>query len=87
MTETSLLKEIHCDHWGTDYPDDPIVTRTFFEIEAEYLARSGIGAKLNALTAALKKAVTDYGKPGGPWNVPDEPGMWLAIARDALKGE
>ena len=37
-----------------------------------------------ALYAALKKAVDDYGKEGGPWNVPDEPGTWIAMAKEAL---
>ena len=39
------------------------------------------------LRAALQKAVDDYGKPGGPWNVPSEPGTWLQMAKDALGGE
>ena len=33
---------------------------------------------------ALEKAVEDYGKPGGPWNDPSEPGTWLAMAQAAL---
>jgi len=37
-----------------------------------------------ALRAALQKAVDDYGKPGGPWNVPGDEGTWLAMARRAL---
>lgn len=36
------------------------------------------------LYAALAKAVDDYGKPGGPWNVPSEPGTWIQMAKDAL---
>lgn len=39
---------------------------------------------VSALVEALEKAVSDYGKPGGPWNVPDEPGTWLAMAKAAL---
>ena len=39
------------------------------------------------IRAALQKAVDDYGKPGGPWNVPDEPGTWLRMAKEALGGE
>ena len=34
--------------------------------------------------AALVKAVKDYGKPGGPWNVPSEPGTWIHSATSAL---
>jgi hypothetical protein len=36
------------------------------------------------LVKALEKAVDEYGKPGGPWNVPNEPGTWIEIARAAL---
>lgn len=35
---------------------------------------------------ALEKAVDDYGKPGGPWNVPGKPGTWLCLAKEALAG-
>lgn len=34
---------------------------------------------------ALLYAVDAYGKPGGPWNVPSDPGGWLEAARSALK--
>jgi hypothetical protein len=36
------------------------------------------------LYAALEKAVADYGKPGGPWNIPSEPGAWINMAQKAL---
>lgn len=36
------------------------------------------------MLAALEKAVADYGRPGGPWNVPSEPGTWIAMARAAI---
>jgi hypothetical protein len=39
------------------------------------------------LKAALQKAVNDYGKPGGAWNIPDQPGTWIAMARAALEGD
>lgn len=42
------------------------------------------------LLTSLEKAVEHYGKPGGPWNVPSEPGTWIADARAAIakaKGE
>lgn len=41
-------------------------------------------ARVNKLEAALQKAVDDYGKPGGPWNVPREAGTWISMAREAL---
>lgn len=37
-----------------------------------------------ALLEALKYAVEKYGKPGGPWNVPSDPGGWLDRARQAI---
>jgi hypothetical protein len=37
------------------------------------------------LLAALEKAVADYGNPGGPWNVPSEPGAWIEMARNAIE--
>jgi hypothetical protein len=37
--------------------------------------------------AALRMAVDAYGKPGGPWNVPSDPGGWLHAARTALKNK
>ena len=45
-------------------------------------AAQHIGA--DDLAAALSDAVEKYGKPGGPWNVPSEPGSWIAKARAAL---
>ena len=39
-----------------------------------------------ALREALSEAVEKYGKPGGPWNVPNEPGCWIEKAKKALKG-
>jgi len=41
--------------------------------------------KIEALREVLEDAVEKYGKPGGPWNVPSEPGSWIARAKDALK--
>ena len=48
------------------------------------IANSKLIAAAPELYAALEKAVNDYGRTGGPWNVPDEPGTWLAIAQAAL---
>lgn len=38
-----------------------------------------------ALYDVLEEAVSLYGKPGGPWNVPTDPGSWIAKAKKALK--
>ena len=34
---------------------------------------------------ALEMAILEYGKPGGPWNVPSSPGTWIDKAKAALK--
>jgi len=36
------------------------------------------------MVQVLTEAVELYGKPGGPWNVPGEPGTWIAKAKEAL---
>lgn len=36
------------------------------------------------MLAVLKRAIELYGKPGGPWNVPNDPGSWLADAKEAV---
>lgn len=33
----------------------------------------------------LESTIEKYGKPGGPWNVPSEPGEWISNARKLLK--
>lgn len=38
-----------------------------------------------ALISALTEAVDLYGKPGGPWNVPSDPGGWIWRAKKALR--
>ena len=40
--------------------------------------------KLAIAAEALREAVDAYGKPGGPWNVPSDPGGWLNRATEAL---
>ena len=41
--------------------------------------------EIEALREVLRDAVEKYGKPGGPWNVPGEPGSWIARAKQALR--
>ena len=41
--------------------------------------------EIEALREVLKDAVEKYGKPGGPWNVPGDPGSWTAKAKKALE--
>ena len=47
-------------------------------------ANARLIAAAPGLLSALEKAVDAYGKPGGPWNVPSEPGTWIADARAAI---
>lgn len=37
-----------------------------------------------ALVAMLRETVALYGKPGGPWNAPSDPGGWISRARALL---
>lgn len=43
-----------------------------------------IVAAATDMKAALEHAVEQYGNPGGPWNVPNDPGGWLDSANKAL---
>lgn len=40
-------------------------------------------AAAEQMAQALDAAISQYGKPGGPWNVPGDPGGWLERARSA----
>lgn len=51
----------------------------------EYKAMPRIAEERNVLLAALKEAAASYGKPGGPWNVPSDPGGWISRAREAIE--
>ena len=42
-------------------------------------------AENDRLRAILSDAVALYGRPGGPWNIPSDPGGWLDRARAALE--
>lgn len=53
-------------------------------VRGENKANAHLIAAAPELYQALEKAVESYGKPGGPWNYPDEPGAWLAMAQAAL---
>ena len=37
------------------------------------------------LVAFIRETVETYGKPGGPWNIPSDPGSWLARGQELLK--
>ena len=48
--------------------------------------RNELETERDRMREALAEAVEKYGKPGGPWNVPGEPGSWIDKARKALEG-
>jgi len=50
----------------------------------ETFANSRLIAAAPDLLAALENAIALYGKDGGPWNVPRDPGGWLDRARAAI---
>lgn len=63
------------------YMGGPGATRNDFE---SLKANARLFAAAPDLLAALKRSVDLNGKPGGPWNVPDEPGSWLTQAKEAI---
>ena len=53
-------------------------------LERVHAENERLRASNRIMSLALEKAVADYGQPGGPWNVPSEPGTWLHMAKQAL---
>ena len=72
--------EVTCDGNMVEHASDDIAD-LFGE---NYKANAALIAAAPDMYAALVKAVADYGKPGGPWNVPSEPGTWIHSATSAL---
>lgn len=62
------------DKW--DVPHD-----VAFDLAGGVLELDAYAARL---MDCLAKTVAVYGKPGGPWNVPSEPGTWIAEAQALL---
>jgi hypothetical protein len=52
--------------------------------ELDFLRHEGGPQSVAAMEAVLHEAVQTYGKPGGPWNVPSDPGGWIGRAKAAL---
>lgn len=62
------------------------VARTVYRFHrGERNANGNLIAATPEMYEALSEAVERYGKPGGPWNVPSEPGSWIEKAKAALK--
>lgn len=75
-TESFKTQKEAVERWN-NRPAEEAKTARIAELEAER----------DRMREALAEAVEKYGKPGGPWNIPGEPGSWIAKAREALKGE
>lgn len=71
-------RDRHERKWGRPHPSE----RMTEEEIADEIER--LRAKLEEAQTALRMAVDAYGKPGGPWNVPSDPGGWINAARLAL---
>jgi hypothetical protein len=54
------------------------------EDEEESIANANLIAAAPDMYEALEAAILEYGKPGGPWNVPSSPGSWIDKAKAAL---
>ena len=48
------------------------------------VANANLIAAAPDMYEALEAAILEYGKPGGPWNVPSSPGSWIDKAKAAL---
>lgn len=86
-TECDLSRLRHTlDSWGS-YQSG----RTYYSIDKLPLrwdSREKVEDTLSSAAQdmydALFEAVEKYGKPGGPWNVPGDPGSWIDKAKKAL---
>lgn len=95
FTRREVCTQVVCMHKGcpVEYTEAPAL-RMFSVMEwnarpiedARAARIEELAAERDRLREALAEAVEKYGKPGGPWNIPGEPGSWIAKAREALKG-
>ena len=60
------------------------MTATTIEEQAQEIALHHNATAYPALVAMLRETVALYGKPGGPWNAPSDPGGWISRARELL---
>ena len=92
INSDSAISAIHYTHDCTDEMRSSFGNffRTREEAEAalERVRKALKGVDENKLLReALEEAVSMYGKPGGPWNVPGDAGGWISKARKALEVE
>jgi hypothetical protein len=68
-----------CTYYITDNSDRPVgYVRVYSESDARLIQAAP------RMLRVLRYAVAIYGKPGGPWNVPGDPGGWLEAALAAI---
>lgn len=76
--------DVHGVHRGSG-PICEVLSKNLDDADEISISNAKLIASAPDLYVALEKAVADYGKPGGPWNVPSEPGTWLEMAKNAIK--
>lgn len=76
-----VMIKAHLDYLVANIP-------TFYptgeHMDLEQRSNAALIAAAPDLLEALERAVNLYGAPGGPWNVPSDPGGWLEQAREAI---
>ena len=81
--ENNIFSEL--GHFLEDRPSILICMMANDEIgDEEVLANQRLIAAAPHMFKALKKAIKDYGKPGGPWNISNEPSAWIELAKAAI---
>lgn len=56
----------------------------YAQATAETHANARLIAAAPDLLAVLREGVASYGRPGGPWNMPKDPGGWISRAQAAI---
>ncbi len=72
---------------GYAFDSQEVMGRVHRYLQSFEIAESKSSILISAapdLLAALEAAISLYGTPGGPWNVPSDPGGWLEQARAAV---
>jgi len=91
MKTNPLKIEMYSGHVEVQKQDGECLAMLNFGESGGYLdseaARNAAKFLINGplLLEQLKQTIEVYGKPGGPFNDPSEPGEWISIARKTLK--
>jgi hypothetical protein len=80
----------------TTWSKPPCGSRVKYQHEGRWYCRRhyppAVRARKNPMTieaffdllSVVEEAIERYGKPGGPWNVPSDPGGWMDRAQAAV---